>query len=736
MLALFTCTIFLSASLLFIIEPLFARMVLPLLGGSPSVWNTVMLFYQAALLAGYAYAHALSRKAFPWRVAHLVLMSGFLLFLPARFPSDLVPPAEGNPILWVLTLMGMTIGVPFLLVSTTGPLLQSWFAHTGDRRATDPYFLYAASNAGSMLGLFAYPFVLEPHFTLAQQSWFWTFGYGALVLLVAVCALASRRGADLNRPNGNLGDAPTPQPAVSWRRRLHWVALAFAPSSLMLGVTTHLSMDIVAIPLFWIVPLAVYLLTFILAFARRQMLSPALQLRLLVFAVLGVFILLESGVEEPLWLLIALHLSVLFAAGMTCHSTLAQSRPRIGALTEFYLWVATGGALGGVFNALLAPLWFNSVAEYPIVLVLACLLAPPVLARATVTPAGESWAAVLRRDLWVAGLFIAAVAALILGVRLLGHEWRRVEFILLLAALSLPLYALRRRPPRFGLALGGIMLLGPLAVDHHGKTLHAERSFFGIHRVATQRTPAGVLHQLLHGNTIHGLQWADSSRSTEPLGYYHPLGPAGQIFETLGRPPRALNVAVAGLGSGGLSAYSSPGQRWTYFEIDPSVVKIASHPAWFCYLARAATPPRIRLGDARLSLAADSSHYDLLVLDAYTSDAIPLHLLTREAFRVYRGRLAPHGALVVHLSNRFFDLVPIVREIAADAGLICRVRDDAQSSKEDRDLGRFPSCWAVLARDERDLGALAKDPRWKALPRSKRAPLWTDDFASVTAALR
>jgi hypothetical protein len=737
MLALFTTTIFLSAALLFIIEPLFARMVLPLLGGSPSVWNTVMLFYQAALLAGYAYAHALSRKGFRWQIAHLaLLMSAFLLFLPAHFPTDLVPPAKGNPIVWLLALMGMTIGLPFLLVSTTAPLLQNWFARTRDRRASDPYFLYAASNAGSMLGLLAYPFGLEPHFTLTQQSWFWTFGYGALVLLVACCALASRRGPGPSRPDENPEDPPTLLPTVSWRRRLHWVALAFAPSSLMLGVTTHLSMDIVAIPLFWIVPLAVYLLTFMLAFARRSMMSPTLQLRLLIFAALGALMLLESRVEGPLWLLITMHLTVLFAAGMMCHGTLAGSRPRVGALTEFYLWVATGGALGGVFNAVLAPLWFHSVAEYPLVLVLACVLAPPVLVRATADHSLESRSGVSRRDILVAGLFVAGVAALILGARLQGHEWRRAEFIVLLAALSLPLYALRRRPPRFGLALGGIMLLAPLAVNRHGETLHAERSFFGIHRVVTRRTPTGVQHQLWHGNTIHGLEWADPSRSNEPLGYYHPQGPVGQVFETLGRPPRTENVAIAGLGSGGLSAYARPGQHWTYFEIDPSVVRIASNPAWFCYLARAVTPPRIRLGDARLSLAADSAHYDLLVIDAYTSDAIPLHLLTCESFRIYRRRLAPHGVLVVHLSNRYFDLVPIVRAIAADAGMICRVREDRHSTKEERERGRFPSSWAILGRGERDLGALGRDPRWEALPGSKQTPLWTDDFASVTAALR
>ena len=650
--------------------------------------------------------------------------------------------------------MAVTVGPPFLLLSTTGPLVQRWFAHTGHVHARDPYFLYAASNVGSMLGLLAYPFVIEPRLSLAEQSRLWAIGYGVLIVFIGACALVTRRSMSVHRAVGfDLGGpAPPLNERVDGWRRLRWLALAFAPSSLMLGVTTHLSTDLVAMPLLWIIPLAIYLSTFILTFAKRPLLPLGWASRILVFSVLGVLIVLTSRATDPLWLVIGLHLAALFAGGLACHGALARDRPGVIHLTEFYVWVAAGGALGGAFNALLAPLLFHSVAEYPLVLTLVCLLAPAWSSIASLRkgthrqsagqesldptrlagpPAGR-----LKRDVIVAFGFTAIVAAIVFGAQAFGHGWRRIEFVLLLAILCFPLFAFRRRPVRFGLGVGGVMLISSLLGGSEERTLYAERSFFGIHRVQKTENSEGVMHQLVHGTTVHGMQWVEPNRCDEPLSYHHERGPAGQVFATLGRAPRTRNIGVVGRGAGALSAYAEPGQSWTYFEIDPAVVRIASNVKWFCYLDQSAVKSRMVLGDARLSLEADSARYDLLVLDAYTSDAIPVHLLTREAFRLYFDRLSAHGVLAVHLSNRYFDLEPVVGRIAREAGLVHRINSESGLSQQERARGQVASYWAVIAREEQDLAPLIDDARWKPLRDAEGQPSWTDSYSSLVSVLR
>ncbi|HEU5323201.1 MAG TPA: hypothetical protein VFX28_20510, partial [Methylomirabilota bacterium] len=537
----------------------------------PAVWNTVMVFYQVTLLVGYAYAHALSRRgARAWNL-HLVLLVIGLCVLPLHLRPDQVPPAGGNPVLWLLLTMASTVALPVLLLSTTGPLIQRWFAHTGHAHARDPYFLYAASNIGSMLGLLAYPFLLEPRWALREQARGWAVAYVALLLLIAACALIARRGttgATRASATAGAGDVPAEDATataerITGRRRLHWLALAFAPSSLMLGATTHLSMDLVSVPLLWIVPLAVYLLTFILAFAGRPLVPSGVLARLRVFAAIGVTIVIVSHASEPLWFVAGLHLGALFALGLTCHQVLANDRPAVSHLTEFYMWVAAGGALGGAFNALVAPLVFRSVAEYPITLVLACLLAPSWSAatqasrrlpgrepRAADPVARRTPVAAKLREAMPALVLAATVAAVVLGARALGHAWRRPELVLLVAFLCFPLFAFRRRSLPFGLALGGLLLLPALGRDAERVTIHAERSFFGIHRVQTLTPAAGRAHRLVHGTTLHGVQWVEPPRCDEPLGYYHRTGPAGQVFEAFGRAPRARSIGVVGLGTG------------------------------------------------------------------------------------------------------------------------------------------------------------------------------------------
>jgi len=287
-----------------------------------------------------------------------------------------------------------------------------------------------------------------------------------------------------------------------------------------------------------------------------------------------------------------------------------------------------------------------------------------------------------------------------------------------------------------GLAVGGLVLLAPLASDSDRLTLHAERSFFGIHRVMTERTPAGTQHRLVHGTTLHGMQWTEPQRCDEPLGYYHRTGPAGDVFAAVGRAPAAMSIGVVGLGAGGLTPYAEPGQQWTYFEIDPAVVRIASNNDWFCFLGSSAVKPRILLGDARLSLASDTTRYDLLVLDAYTSDAVPVHLLTREAFHQYFERIKPGGVLALHISNRHFDLERVVARIVGDSRLAHRIRVDGTPSKEAATPGVLMSTWAAVARDEADLGPLASDKRWRRLRLGAASPLWTDDYSSLVSVLK
>ena len=726
MLATFVATVFLSAALLFLIQPMFARMVLPLLGGSPSVWNTAMVFFQAVLLAGYGYVHfsigrfGVRRQA----LIHLVLLVVPLAVLPIALPRGWTPPADRSPVLWLLLVLTVSVGLPFFAVSTTGPLLQKWFAWTRHRTASDPYFLYAASNLGSMMGLLAYPFLLETSLRLPDQSRLWTIGYGLLVAIASACAIAVWRTGG---PPAEAGPARSDRGVrITALRRLRWVGLALAPSSLMLGVTTHLSSDIAAIPLLWVVPLAIYLLTFSLAFAGRPLLPRALVLRALPLLMLPLAVVLATGVQV-VWLMIPLHLLVQFVATLACHRELADDRPNTDHLTEFYLWIAVGGVLGGAFNALIAPTVFTSVLEYPLVLVLIALLAPPIR-----PPLPGRRPRVL--DIVLPTALAVGTAALALGARWRGQPLAHGGLVLLGAGLVFPLMGFSRRPLRFGLGLAVLVLVLPALASNHLGVVHAERSFFGVHRVL--RDPSKHLHRLMHGTTVHGIQSLDPDRRHEPLGYYHLKSPMGQVFEALHTRLAGGRVGVVGLGAGTLAAYGQAGQHWTFYEIDPSVERIARDPRWFTYLRDCRASERVVLGDARLSLAnAGESRHDLLVLDAYSSDAIPIHLLTREALRLYLDRLAPHGVLAFHISNRYFDLAPVVAHLAADAGLVARIRDDILSARK-LDKVAIPSRYVVMARTAEDLGALGSDPRWVQIRPDPDVSLWTDNFASPLEVLR
>jgi hypothetical protein len=726
---LFAVTLFVSAFLLFLVQPMVGKMVLPLLGGTPAVWNTCMVFFQAMLLAGYVYAHASTTRLGVRRqtLIHLVILLLPITMLPVGLGRASDPPGDTSPIPWLLTTLTIAVGLPFFVVATSGPLLQQWFAATGHPSARDPYFLYAASNLGSLLALVAYPVVVEPRWALAEQGWWWAGGYGVFVGLTLWCAWVVRKRS--------AGDAATRVfEGSAGARNVNeepgrgvpaWLFLSFVPSSLLLGVTTYLTTDLAAVPLLWVVPLALYLLTFILAFARR---TPGR--RRVAAAALPVFVLclalaLLANATEPAWLLVPLHLVTFFVAALVCHGELARARPPAERLTEYYLWIAVGGVLGGLFNALLAPLVFRTagLVEYPLAVLLACAAIP------SARPMGVRG---LSKPIFL-GLFTAVLA--VIG-RYLFPKPDKLALAILFGVPVMLCAPLMDRPRRFALGLGLILLAGRLHPGPHGATLFYERNFFGVVRVTEE--PDTGWHRMVHGNTEHGRQaWDDGVSRPTPLGYYHPKGPAGAIFEAVNARPRPPAVAICGLGAGALAAYALPGQRWAFYEIDPAVARVAQDPSLFTYLRDCKSPYQIVLGDARLRLRDADQAYDLIVIDCFSSDAIPVHLLTREALAVYRSKLAAGGLLALHVSNRYLDLQPVLAALACDANLAeCVVREDLTVDEEDARAGRSPSIWVVLAERTADLGPLAKRFAWVPAKPLPGFPVWTDSYAPLLSIFR
>ena len=768
---LFAAALFVSAFLLFWVQPLVGKMALPLLGGTPAVWNTCMLFFQAALLGGYAYALALTRwlSARAQAAVHVGLLLAAALALPAAAgvaAAGGVPEGE-SPAWWLLKTLLVTVGPPFFVLSASAPLLQRWFSRTRDASAPDPYFLYAASNAGSLLALLGFPLLLEPNLTLGRQSGAWALGYGALALLIAACAAAalrSRAGDRAEPPATSPGEGAHFEEGrhVTLRRRLWWVLLAFVPSSLVLGVTTYITTDLAAVPLLWVIPLSLYLLSFVIVFARRRLIPLGFGARLVPGAAVLLALVYLSGASEPAWFLILFHLLFLFAASLVCHGQLADDRPPPSRLAEFYLCLAAGGALGGLFNALVAPLAFDTLVEYPLVILLASYLRPAFRrergslfgfrlgARREEAPPDEGGAEDKLNVYDVLWPFLAGVltAALLFAVR--QFEMTDVERVAV--SLGVPLFLLNHlfapRPARFALGLGAVMAAAALFSGATGRTLHASRSFYGTHRV--EADAADTVHWLHNGSTLHGKQFTSPARRCEPTSYYHREGPLGSVFEALrarvsagdvkaGEPPRPStprSIAVVGLGAGTTAAYARAGEAWTFYEIDPAVVRVAREPAFFTYLSEcSAAPVGVVLGDARLRLReAPDAAYDLIALDAFSSDAVPAHLLTREALALYLSKLAPRGVLAFHVSNRSLELERVVGGLAADAGLHARLFDDDRSDDE---TGLDPSTWVALAREAEDLGPLASDARWRPLDASThRLELWRDDFSDLIGVFR
>lgn len=720
---------------------MFAKMILPMLGGSPAVWNTCVVFYQALLLAGYIYAHMITRwLGVRWQaIFHVGVLLLVLVTLPISAAKGWTPPVSSNPILWLFLLLLLSVGLPFFTLSATAPLLQKWFSFTVHPSAKDPYFLYSASNLGSMIGLLGYPFMVEAYLSLPSQAKAWSLSYLFLAGMISGCAIMAFRSSKTRTGGLNSGTTAESKStfsvtdrsgALKASQRIRWVLLAFVPSSLLLGVTNYITTDIAQVPLLWIIPLAIYLMTFILVFAPRPVLSHKLMVRVQPFLLIPLGVLFYWGFTKIVaWPFIPFHLLAFFVTAMVCHGEIANSRPSTQYLTEFYLWISVGGVLGGLFNTLLAPLAFNTLAEYPLMIVLACLLRP--FLNSYKSKPYEHWLDI--------GLPLAT--AIIFGFSKIGLKHslpledtyttiQLIVIILISCLMGVLCFSYRSRPIRFGLGVGAIILLGFLWTGEQARTLFKERNFFGILKVLYDSEES--LHLLFHGTTLHGAQSLNPARRLEPLTYYHRTGPLGQIFAFFPKNHGNTRIAIIGLGTGTLACYAKPGQEWSFYEIDPEVERIARDRRFFTFLNDCPAKVNVVLGDARLSLVnAPDFHYNLIVLDAFNSDAIPIHLITREAIKLYLTKLADDGILVFHISNRYLNLKTVLANLSQDANLTYFVRDDKELSEAEKKAKKAPSTWAIMARPTFDLANLTSDDRWKPLSGTVKAKLWTDDFSNI-----
>ena len=733
---LYGVVVFAAAWLVFWVQPLAVRGVLPVLGGSPAVWNTAMVFFQAALLGGYALAHLLARRATPAGQLLVLgaLWAGVALAAPVgelRLFGE-TPPAGLPPALWLLGTLAGALGLAFVAVSSLTPLVQSWLARAGAGAASaDPYFLYAASNAGSAGALLAFPFLLEPVLGLDRQTWLWSAAALGLApflfLLWRAAAAGDARAHEAAHGNASAGDAAvSPQSRATALPVARILALSAVPSALLLSITRYLTTDVAAVPLLWIVPLALYLATFVHAFARRALIPQPVLVRL-VAPVLIVLVILYP-LSRTVLAFGVVHLLVFALAALYCHGALARLRPPAADLTRYYLLVSTGGLIGGMLVALLAPVVFTDVYEYPIALALVAVLLPAARVR-------------LRRGHYIAvavalGVVVAGFATVLGGAdRGDGNDLSPLAFgaCLVGVALAAPaLLILRARPALLAAALLAVFLV-PSLVSRFGGDEHIvrERTFFGVYRIVESES----LRSFYHGTTLHGAERHHPDGTVDSrITYYGPGTPYAELLASLARRPDPLVLGIAGLGTGSLACFARPGDEVRIYEIDPAVVRLAREH--FAALRTCAPDAFIGVGDARLLLAREETALDFLTIDTFTSDAIPVHLLTEEAFRTYLRALAPEGVLAVHISNRHIDLEPVVAAIAARTGLIGRIKRYSASEALTKSRASTSSHLVALARNDATLAALDLDAGWVPLGAPDRVRVWTDDYASIVPLLR
>lgn len=721
-----------SASLLFSVQPLFAKMVLPHLGGSPSVWAVAMCFFQAALLAGYCYAHALNRFAPSWLapIIHLLVCAAAALMLPFALPEWASEAPSGNTYLWLVSVLAVGVGLPFFATSANAPLLQAWFSRSGHPHASDPYFLYGASNLGSLVSLLSYPFLIEPMFGLETQRTIWATGFGVLMVMLGACAVLMLS----NRSRAAVAAAPakTDIKAITLRDRLVWIGLAFIPSALLVAFTTHITTDIASAPFLWVIPLATFLGTFVVVFRDTSMIphTGVLRIHPLLVASAIVFVVLPDAGGTILQAVLGF--ATFVVTTLVSHRALYEARPRAEKLTEFYLYMSLGGVLGGMFAALVAPQLFSSVVEYPLLIIVG-LFARPGVVRALSTEAG----AVMTRERWVMVAGLLAVVGILQATGSIANGTSTMLVLVVSLALAVVITAFADRA--VVLALAGIAaIVVTLFAALSTVEGYSERSFFGVSRVMD--SPDGRYRMLIHGSTIHGGQRLRDDKGAElptphPIMYYHADGPMARGFALAraARPGKALTTGVVGLGAGSLACAVKAGDTLTYFEIDPVVVSIARDPKHFTFLSQCAPDAGTVLGDARLTLAKQpAGTFDYLVVDAFSSDAVPVHLLTREALTLYLSRIKGDGLIAFHISNRHMELESVVAATVAKIPGVHMAVVLRQVAK--RNFDNHPSHVVFLSRNKATIERAMSLPGGRAAD-ARSTAAWSDNYADVLSAI-
>lgn len=716
----FSVATFLGSALLFLVQPMAAKMLLPVFGGSPAVWTAAMLFFQVALLGGYAYAHFSNQRlgARNQSRAHLVALFLVSILLIVTMNFQFIQSLSSRfaltafPALAVSVILFCTVGLGYFMVASGSPTLQRWFSTTEDKDAKDPYFLYATSNIGSLLGLFAYPFLIEPNFGLAEQLKMWRVGFTLLLVFYFFCAvlLKQREPAQAEVKKKS---------SIEWSRRLKWVFWSAVPSSALLGVTSYVSTNVAPIPLIWIVPLTLYLLTFIIAFAKKKVVESATVGRILPLLLVPLAFTICLEASEPILIISGFNLIVFFLVALLGHTRLSEDRPGVEDLTEFYLWISIGGAVGGAFNSLIAPAIFPTYFEYPLALGLACLIRP--------STKQFEW----NRE-WT--FIVVVIAFAVVGTfKYSGMPPGQLRSAL---AIGIPLvvtFAIVERSAVFAIGIISIFAASQLfQIAAPGQVLVTKRSFFGVHRVLNNV----VYRSLVHGTTTHGRQSLDPFKVDLPLTYYHPTGPVGSVMRGSPISTEIKRVGLVGLGVGSLAAYGRPDQQFTFFEIDPEVLWIARDSGLYSFLKRGKATTNYVIGDARITLSREPNEtYDMLVLDAFSSDAIPTHLLTEQAINMYKSKLKKGGFILFHVSNRYLELSPVLALTANNCGFKAFENIDAPQNDQEKRDGKEQSKWVLLTRDPgiRDLFFRPMD--WVSVDIPPKLKPWTDDYTNLLSVL-
>lgn len=719
----FTAASFIGAALIFLVQPMFARMATPLLGGTPAVWNVSLVCFQAALLLGYGYAHLLQKfgSVRTQILIHaLVLLIGFAC-LPLRISGIMGEPSVDNPTLWLIGTFAVSIAPPFAALAATAPLIQAWYARSGLSDAADPYHLYAASNIGSLAGLAAYPLLIEPFTALADQAGGWAIGYVVLAAVLLFSGWSIIRVSAASKSADVLSIEAKSAPTT--REKLVWLALAFVPSSMLVGATTHITTDLAAAPFLWAPPLIIYLLTFVIAFSKKPIIPHELVMVLapLSAAVAGLVLM---GATRSVELGLSADLVALFLVALACHGMLTARRPDARYLTQFYLIMSLGGVLGGAFNALLAPVIFNNVLEYPLVLVAG-------IALLSLDDAKRGHPRIGRFTWMLLGVAaLSLIAAVVINV--MGVASAPALLLVLVAPAVITIVVSRRAPLGAAIALAMALPIGS-ALDSVQATWNG-RSFFGVVRIVELPSggPGGGNERMLvHGTTLHGTQSLEEGTRLVPRTYYAPATPIGQSFRLFGD---AKQVGVIGLGIGSTACYQQAGQTWRFYEIDPLVVKVALDSSQFTFLSSCQPKADIVVGDARIQLVAEpKGKFDFMVLDAFSSDSVPTHLLTAEAMKLYLDRMADDGVLVVHISNRHLSLRQVVARVANAMGAAALLQHYKPTDAEVA-AGATGSEVVIISRSKAKLDRARETGLWKDQMSDGGRP-WTDDYSNIISAM-